>query len=69
MISSHALGWINSVRCIPIYVLLLYVTNLFYIVHFQNHLSVSKMEVSAWLMEQAVTRGEWKCVSMGCGEL
>ena len=38
-------------------------------VHFQNHLSVSKMEISAWLLEQVVMKGEWKCVSMGCGEL
>ena len=38
-------------------------------VHLQNHLSVTAMVISAWLVEQAVTKEEWRCVSMGCGGL
>ena len=41
----------------------------FLYIYFQYHLSVTAMVISAWLVEQAVMRGEWRCVSMGCGGL
>ena len=37
------------------------------LLHLQDHLSVSAMEMSTWWVEQAVMKGEWRCVSMGCG--
>ena len=37
--------------------------------YLQSHLSVLALVVSAWLAEQAVMRGEWRCVSMECGGL
>ena len=35
----------------------------------QPHLSASPMGMFAWWVQQAVTKEEWRCVSMGCGEL
>ena len=43
--------------------------NVFQYAQLQLHLSVSAMEMFAWWVELTVTRGEWRCVSMGCGEL
>ena len=41
----------------------------FLYIYLQHHLSVSAMAISAWLVEQAVMKGEWRCVSMGRGGL
>jgi len=38
-------------------------------VYLQSHLSVLALAVSAWLVEQAVMKEEWRCVSMECGGL
>ena len=51
-----------SLNCVTVYYTVMLHNNL-------QYLSVLALAVFAWLVEQAVMRGEWRCVSMECGGL
>ena len=55
-----------SFNCVTVYYTVMLHNNY---VYYLQYLSVLALAVFAWWVEQAVTRGEWRCVSMECGGL